>query len=210
MSVWGTAEDLIIMEKPFFMVSKQFYQKEVTVEEPESPVLTEDRSHCVNIEEIEFPPCNYTDVEREVKELVSKRKREEEDKAEHKAKGIYEHFQREGISLEEVIDVVAKDHGELHEKATLIRLGLEDEKAKFLKSAREEARAYTSVGLHFDYGLGDSEAYDGVKEDANTDGKGYVSLANLKDSIVGETARAAVVSPPSRKRAKFVSPVKKN
>ena len=209
MPVWGEAEDLIVMHKDFFGVYGQFYCKEVIIEEPESPLSTIDRSHCVNIEEIHSPPPNTVDVEREVEEWVSKRKREEENKAESKAKRICQQFQREGIALEEIIDVVAKDHGELHEKATLIRLSLENEREKIVQSVCEEARAYKCVNLPFDYGLDAAEAYDGVNMKAKTGRKDYVSLADLEDSVLNETQPAPVVSPPSRKRAKFVSPVKK-
>ena len=148
MSIWGTSEDkiIIIRSNYDFSCNKVSLVPEnegygVVIEEPASPSMpdaaTKDRSHDVDIEEIPSSASEILDIEKELEVRLSKRKREEEDRAQRKAKRIYDQFQREGITLDEVIDTVAKDHGELYEKATVVLLGLEDERLKLLEAVRE-------------------------------------------------------------------------
>ena len=147
------------------------------------------------------------EIEEEVGVLLSKRKRVEEDKAERKAKRIYEQLQREGLELDEVIDAVAKDHGEMHEKATVIRLGFEDEREKFISQVRE-AGAYTHEELPFDYGFDEAEDSDDMNVAISTrETEQSVTLEGLKDTVVQAVSTAAA-SPPTRKKVRFVSPIK--
>lgn len=214
MSIWGTSEDkiIIIRSNYDFSCNKVSLVPEnegygVVIEEPASPSMpdaaTKDRSHDVDIEEIPLSASEILDIEKELEVRLSKRKREEEDRAQRKAKRIYDQFQREGITLDEVIDTVAKDHGELYEKATVVLLGLEDERLKLLEAVREEVRSHTDVNLPFDYGLGDADADKSINLGDEASTEQYMVLEDLRDPEEVNTA-------PPRKRAKFVSPTKQS
>ena len=228
--MYGGPEDLIMVETASFeQISRKAsdklikepgrdegttFHEHVIVEEPTSPSCPPELSTTrVDIEELPSSPLPTSplptdmEIEEEVGVLLSKRKRVEEDKAERKAKRIYEQLQREGLELDEVIDAVAKDHGEMHEKATVIRLGFEDEREKFISQVRE-AGAYTHEELPFDYGFDEAEDSDDMNVASSTrETEQSVTLEGLKDTVVQAVSTAAA-SPPTRKKVRFVSPIK--
>ena len=68
--------------------------------------------------------------------MLNKRKIEAEVTAEKKARLTHNYYRKQGINLSEVIDEVAANHEDLHEKATTIRLQLEEEQDKLLSRTR--------------------------------------------------------------------------
>lgn len=97
------------------------------VEEPQSP--GQDDSD----DESKLDSSNF---EAEAFKILSKRKTEAETVAEKRARLTHDYYRRQGYNLGEVIDEVAANHEELHEKATTIRLKMEEEQEDIQSRAR--------------------------------------------------------------------------
>lgn len=196
------------------------------IEEPSSPSPPEGNPNALPIKIEEISTTSYDkskdmeyvelkdasetmddqDVEAEFEKIVNKRKIVAEEMAERKARRIHERFRREGLSLSQVVDEIAKDHGELHEKATVIRLSFEEEALKFRRTLEEE------VELPFDYGLDAVQTLSPPSSIFPTPSESF-SLDTLQDPVTEDPVRSSLmkvsVSPPQCRKP-FVSPTAKH
>ena len=102
------------------------------VEEPHSPDQREREKYEVIVSDDDESMLEQKNFEEEALKLLNKRKIEAEVTAEKKARLTHNYYRKQGINLSEVIDEVAANHEDLHEKATTIRLQLEEEQGQVI------------------------------------------------------------------------------
>lgn len=138
--------------------NQHYDQSNMVVEEPTSQTAVESGDDEVVYVDEEAKHDHPTqspavDYEREAENLLNKRKAEVETEAEKRARKTHEAYARQGVKLTEVIDEVAAEHGDLHEKASTIRLQLDAYKTRIMDTGSSGNNNFQETGFLYEEDL---------------------------------------------------------
>lgn len=161
------------------------------VEEPSSQERGIGDDEIVYSNEDEESKHDPVDFEREAENLLNKRKAEVETEAEKRARKTHEAYAAQGVSLTEVIDEVAADHAEIHEKASTLKLQLDAYKTRIMDTSSSAQQFQETEFLY------EEDLQEGKKR----------GLEATKE-VEGQEPQPSPPSSKARRLRKFVSPKK--